>query len=57
MSFCPLGGTPRLEGLGIIVSSAPELSIVIPSFNEELRLPATLEKIAVAPITVWNANQ
>jgi len=28
------------------VSSAPELSIVIPSFNEELRLPSTLEKIA-----------
>jgi len=26
--------------------SAPELSIIIPSFNEELRLPATLEKIA-----------
>jgi dolichyl-phosphate beta-glucosyltransferase len=28
------------------VSGAPELSIVIPSFNEESRLPATLEKIA-----------
>ena len=28
------------------MSSAPELSIVIPSFNEELRLPPTLEKIA-----------
>lgn len=27
-------------------SQHPELSIVIPSFNEELRLPATLEKIA-----------
>jgi glycosyltransferase involved in cell wall biosynthesis len=26
--------------------SAPQLSIVIPSFNEELRLPATLEKIS-----------
>ena len=25
----------------------PELSIIIPSFNEEARLPATLEKIAV----------
>jgi dolichyl-phosphate beta-glucosyltransferase len=28
------------------VTTAPELSIVVPSFNEELRLPATLEKIA-----------
>jgi dolichyl-phosphate beta-glucosyltransferase len=28
------------------VSAVPELSIVIPSFNEELRLPPTLEKIA-----------
>jgi dolichyl-phosphate beta-glucosyltransferase len=29
------------------VSAAPELSIIIPSFNEEQRLPASLEKIAV----------
>jgi glycosyltransferase involved in cell wall biosynthesis len=28
------------------VSAAPQLSIIIPSFNEELRLPVTLEKIA-----------
>jgi glycosyltransferase involved in cell wall biosynthesis len=28
------------------VSAAPELSIVIPSYNEELRLPTSLEKIA-----------
>ena len=28
------------------MSAVPELSIVIPSFNEELRLPPTLEKIA-----------
>jgi glycosyltransferase involved in cell wall biosynthesis len=28
------------------VSSAPELSIVVPSFNEERRLPPTLESIA-----------
>jgi glycosyltransferase involved in cell wall biosynthesis len=28
------------------VTTAPELSIVIPSYNEELRLPASLEKIA-----------
>jgi glycosyltransferase involved in cell wall biosynthesis len=29
------------------VSGAPKLSIVIPSYNEELRLPGSLEKIAV----------
>ena len=28
------------------MTAAPELSIVIPSYNEELRLPASLEKIA-----------
>jgi glycosyltransferase involved in cell wall biosynthesis len=28
------------------VTAAPELTIVIPSFNEELRLPASLERIA-----------
>ena len=28
------------------MSGAPELTIVIPSYNEELRLPASLEKIA-----------
>src|SRR2546426_5025061 len=27
-------------------STAPDLSIIIPSYNEELRLPATLERIA-----------
>ena len=27
-------------------AGSPELSIVIPSFNEEKRLPATLERIA-----------
>ena len=32
--------------MDLISNSAPELSIIIPSFNEELRLPATLEKIA-----------
>jgi glycosyltransferase involved in cell wall biosynthesis len=34
-------GTP-----GAMSSSYPDLSIVIPSYNEELRLPATLEQIA-----------
>lgn len=29
-----------------MTAAAPQLSIIIPSFNEELRLPATLEKIA-----------
>ncbi len=28
------------------MTGAPELSIIIPAFNEELRLPASLEKIA-----------
>jgi len=28
------------------LSAAPELSIIVPSFNEELRLPASLEKIS-----------
>ena len=32
--------------MDLMSHSAPELSIIIPSFNEELRLPATLEKIA-----------
>ena len=27
-------------------AAAPELSIIIPSYNEELRLPATLKQIA-----------
>jgi glycosyltransferase involved in cell wall biosynthesis len=35
-----------MEELGNFVTSVPELSIVIPSYNEELRLPASLEKIA-----------
>jgi len=40
-------GSPRLEGrVDLMSDSVPELSIIIPSFNEELRLPATLEKIA-----------
>jgi dolichyl-phosphate beta-glucosyltransferase len=36
-----------MEGTSSAMSSeAPDLSIVIPSYNEELRLPATLEQIA-----------
>jgi glycosyltransferase involved in cell wall biosynthesis len=36
-----------MEGTaGAMSSAAPDLSIVIPSYNEELRLPATLEQIA-----------
>jgi glycosyltransferase involved in cell wall biosynthesis len=36
-----------MEGTtGTMSSAAPDLSIVIPSYNEELRLPATLERIA-----------
>lgn len=35
-----------MESGGAPVSNPPELSIVIPSFNEESRLPASLEKIA-----------
>jgi dolichyl-phosphate beta-glucosyltransferase len=32
--------------MGTVVTVEPELSIVIPSYNEESRLPASLEKIA-----------
>jgi glycosyltransferase involved in cell wall biosynthesis len=36
-----------MEGTaGTMSSAVPDLSIVIPSYNEELRLPATLERIA-----------
>jgi dolichyl-phosphate beta-glucosyltransferase len=35
-----------MERLGTSVSGAPELSIIIPAFNEELRLPSSLESIA-----------
>jgi glycosyltransferase involved in cell wall biosynthesis len=36
-----------MEGTaGAMSTASPELSIVIPSYNEELRLPATLEHIA-----------
>jgi glycosyltransferase involved in cell wall biosynthesis len=36
-----------VEDLAIVMSSsAPELTIIIPSYNEEARLPATLDRIA-----------
>ena len=46
LPFCTAGRLLRLEGLGTVVNAAAELSIVIPSFNEERRLAPTLEKIA-----------
>jgi dolichyl-phosphate beta-glucosyltransferase len=39
-------GNAKEGGVDLISDSAPELSIIIPSFNEELRLPVTLEKVA-----------
>ncbi|HKV23119.1 MAG TPA: dolichyl-phosphate beta-glucosyltransferase [Candidatus Acidoferrum sp.] len=38
-------------------TSAPEISIVIPSYNEELRLPATLERIAAFLSTFGGAAE
>lgn len=35
-----------MEELGAAMNPAPDLSIIIPSFNEEQRLPASMEKIA-----------
>ncbi|MGB7727766.1 MAG: dolichyl-phosphate beta-glucosyltransferase [Candidatus Acidiferrum sp.] len=46
MPFRAAAGPLRLEGVGNPVTAAPELSIIIPSFNEVQRLPASLEKIA-----------
>jgi glycosyltransferase involved in cell wall biosynthesis len=38
-------------------SAVPNLSIIIPSFNEELRLPATLERIAEYLLTSGHAAE
>jgi glycosyltransferase involved in cell wall biosynthesis len=35
-----------MEGFSVPMNAAPELSMVIPAFNEEARLPATLAKIS-----------
>jgi len=35
-----------VEALGAVVNPPPDLSIIVPSFNEEQRLPGSLEKIA-----------
>jgi dolichyl-phosphate beta-glucosyltransferase len=35
-----------MEGFSVSMSAVPELSIVIPAFNEEARLPASLAKIS-----------
>jgi glycosyltransferase involved in cell wall biosynthesis len=35
-----------MEGISISMSAAPELTIVIPAFNEEARLPTTLAQIS-----------
>lgn len=35
-----------MEALGALVNPPPDLSIIVPSFNEEERLPGSLDKIA-----------
>ena len=47
MPICSSGWLPWVERTtGAMSSTDPEISIVIPSYNEEARLPATLERIA-----------
>ena len=39
------GESPWMEGIVTsMTNAAPDLSIVVPSYNEEARLPGTLEK-------------
>jgi len=40
-----------------MTQTVPELSIVIPSYNEELRLPATLERIAAYIAVSWRSTE
>ncbi len=35
-----------MEGISFSMSATPELSIVVPAFNEEVRLPTTLAQIS-----------
>jgi len=45
--FVPAGRLPWLAGTFLTMSTAAtDLSIIIPSYNEEARLPETLERIA-----------
>jgi dolichyl-phosphate beta-glucosyltransferase len=47
LPFRAVAWPPRMEDfLALPTNSAPDLSIVIPSYNEESRLPGSLEKIA-----------
>src|SRR6266852_5656381 len=47
MSICPARWLPWLAGSPFEMNpSSPDLSIIIPSYNEESRLPATLDRIA-----------
>ncbi len=47
MPLCAAGGPTWMEGFVTSMNNtAPELSIIVPSYNEEARLPGTLERIA-----------
>src|SRR6266403_2169358 len=52
MPICAPRRLPRLAGTFVTMSSTvPDLSIIIPSYNEDSRLPATLERIAAYLLT------